>query len=78
MILPAVVGAERLVAKRRAYAWLQIRDRENEAYPELAGMERGGEAKASFDQVAMDVAKSGQENMSSRKRTLLPLDETLN
>jgi hypothetical protein len=28
MILPAVVGAERLVAKRRAYAWLQNKDRE--------------------------------------------------
>jgi hypothetical protein len=40
MILPAVVRAERLVAKRRAYARLQNVDRENEAYPELEGNER--------------------------------------
>jgi hypothetical protein len=40
MILPAVVRAERLVAKRRGYAGLQNVDRENEAYLGLAVNER--------------------------------------
>jgi hypothetical protein len=64
MILLAVVRAERLVAKRRAYAGLQNADRENEAYPELAGKERKGEVQASCAKGQWDVAKSGQENAS--------------